>query len=259
MAAANRAFDTTLSWHDKADRSMTVHHHNFRKLENDPVIAAVVKASPDRPFVIAQLGQSLDGRIATPTGASRWINGSGALDHLHRLRANVDAVVVGVGTVTHDDPELTVRRVEGRNPARVVIDPNNRMPFSSRCLADDGSRRIIFRKGDGVCDPKVEYITIPDGAAFVDPKWIVDALYARGLGKILIEGGARTVSGFIDSGAVDRLHVLVAPVILGSGIPGLSLAPIATMNEARRPLTRTHVLDGGDVLFDCDLRGIDEG
>jgi len=238
---------------------MTVHHHNFRKPDTDPLIAPLLEAPPDRPFVIAQLGQSLDGRIATLTGASRWINGRGALDHLHRLRANVDAVVVGVGTVVHDDPELTVRRVEGRNPARVVIDPNKRMPLTSRCLAQDGSRRIVFHRNPEQCAGMIEEIAVPDGAGFVDPNWIVKSLDARGMKKILIEGGARTVSSFIDAGAVDRLHVLVAPVILGSGIQGLSLSPIAAMAEARRPATRTHMLDGGDVLFDCDLSSCDKG
>ena len=84
-------------------------------------------ADPARPFVVAQLGQSLDGRIATITGMSKYINGAPALDHLHRIRAEVDAVVVGASTVVADDPQLTVRRVPGRSPARVVIDPTGRL------------------------------------------------------------------------------------------------------------------------------------
>lgn len=246
------------SWQDEAGRAMTVHHHNFRKPDTDPLIAPLLDANPDRPFVIAQLGQSLDGRIATPTGASRWINGSSALDHLHRLRANVDAVVVGVGTAAHDNPELTVRRVEGRSPARVVIDPNNRLSPLARCLVEDGNRRIIFRRNsangfDADAMATIEHIALPECSGFVDPNWIVQSLFARGLKKILIEGGARTISSFIDARAVDRLHVLVAPIILGSGLSGLALSPIAEMTDARRPTTRTHMLDDGDVLFDCDL------
>jgi riboflavin biosynthesis pyrimidine reductase len=88
----------------------------------------------------------------------------------------------------------------------------------------------------------------------LSPAAIADALFAQGMKKILIEGGAMTISHFIDAGVVDRIHILVAPVILGSGIPGLSLAPIGSLDEALRPETRVHVLDGGDVLFDCDLR-----
>ena len=101
-------------------------------------------AAPGRPFVIAQLGQSLDGRIATPSGESRWINRGAALDHVHRLRAEVDAVVVGVGTVVADDPQLNVRRCDGRHPARVVIDPQGRIPHAAKCLRDDGCRRLII-------------------------------------------------------------------------------------------------------------------
>ena len=97
------------------------------------MLAPLINADPSRPFVVAQLGQSLDGRIATPTGESRWINKDEALDHVHRIRANVDAVLVGVGTVVADDPILNVRRVPGRNPARVVIDPQGM--FSPRQLS----------------------------------------------------------------------------------------------------------------------------
>src|SRR5262249_50964780 len=92
----------------------------------------------DELVVVGQLGQSLDGRVATPTGHSHYINGAAGLDHLHRLRALVDAVVVGIGTALADDPQLTVRRVAGPQPARVVIDPDGRLPPNARLLANDG-------------------------------------------------------------------------------------------------------------------------
>ncbi|MGE0747436.1 MAG: RibD family protein [Rhodospirillales bacterium] len=206
------------------------------------------------PFVVAQLGQSLDGRIATLSGESRYINGTGALDHLHRLRAEVDAVVVGVGTVVADDPQLTVRRVSGRNPARVVIDPAGRVPADARCLADDGALRIIVRAVERPVAPGVEAVVLPAEGGWIAPARIVGALAARGLSRILIEGGARTISGFIDAGCVDRLHVLVATMILGSGKPGLELAPLAALHQAMRPAAQVSILPDGDVLFDCDLR-----
>lgn len=219
------------------------------------LLTALINAPGDRPYVIAQLGQSLDGRIATPSGASRWINGASALDHLHRLRAHVDAVIVGIGTVMADDPLLTVRRVAGKNPARVVIDPHRRLAATARVLNDDGVRRIVVCKQSVSRSDGVETFAVPSSATGVlDPNAIVAALFNAGFKKILIEGGALTVSGFIDAGVVDRLHILVAPVILGSGIPGLSLNEIVTLDEARRPQTSVHVLDDGDVLFDCDLK-----
>jgi diaminohydroxyphosphoribosylaminopyrimidine deaminase / 5-amino-6-(5-phosphoribosylamino)uracil reductase len=219
----------------------------------DPYLP-LVHAAPDRPFVVAQLGQSLDGRIATVTGESQWINGSGGLDHLHRLRALVDAVVVGAGTVAADDPMLTVRRVPGHNPARVVIDPAGRVPLSARCLAPDGARRIVITSREFKGAAGVEVITPSHANGKISCVEIAGALFSRGLKRLLIEGGAATVSAFIDARAVDRLHVLVAPVILGSGKNGLELQAIAGLDEARRPKVRTYQLAGGDVLFDCDMR-----
>ena len=100
-------------------------------------------------IVVGQIGQSLDGRIATPAGHSHYVNGDDGLAHLHRLRALVDAVVVGIGTVLADDPQLTVRRVNGPHPARVVIDPNGKLPRTARVLADDGVRRIVITDEPG--------------------------------------------------------------------------------------------------------------
>ncbi len=223
-------------------------------------IASIIDASPDRPFVVAQLGQSLDGRIATLTGESRWINRDAALDHVHRLRAAVDAVVVGIGTALADDPILNVRRVTGRNPARVVIDPNLRLPLLARCMCGkDGAPRLVIRSCDTPAGDTVETIRIDrdvaaDGTGTMSPRAIVEALFKRGYRKLLIEGGATTVSSFIDARVVDRLHVLVAPVILGSGKTGLSLNPIERLTEAHRPETDVYVLADGDVLFDCKLK-----
>lgn len=225
---------------------------------------AIVRDAPgDRPFVVAQLGQSLDGRIATLSGESRWINGNPALDHVHGLRANVDGVLVGVGTAIADDPLLTVRRVAGQNPARIIIDPNHRLPPDARCLNKDGARRIMIRSRAGSettthwsADDQdgCETLYVSAHSGHLDPNSIVKGLFDLGLRRILVEGGASTVSTFIDADAVDRLHILIAPVILGSGKPGLQLAPITALAAARRPVTTTYCLQGGEVLFDCDLR-----
>ncbi len=221
---------------------------------SDPI--SVIAAIPrEESLVIAQLGQSLDGRIATLTGHSRYINRHAALDHLHRLRAEVDAVVVGIGTVLADDPRLNVRRVPGRHPARVVIDPGGRMPRGAACMEEDGVRRIVLHASPGHVPEGAEEVLLPrtkEGG--FDPLLIVSTLRAMGFHRLLIEGGARTVSHFIEKGAVDRLHVLVAPMIIGSGKPGIDLPPIAVVDDALRPLTTVYVLADGDVLFDCNLR-----
>jgi riboflavin-specific deaminase-like protein len=207
------------------------------------------------PVVVAQIGQTLDGRIATVTGASRYISGREALKHLHRLRAAVDAVVIGVGTAIADDPQLTVRHVDGTTPRRVVIDPQGRLPSNLKMLAD-GAGPVLALSGPGA--PRrsdVETITIkPDADGGFAPQAVVDALAARGMRRILVEGGADTLARFLDAGRVDLLHVLVAPMILGSGKPGIRLRPVERLADALRPRTEVHVLADGDVLFACELR-----
>ncbi len=212
------------------------------------------RATPARPVVVAQLGQTLDGRIATVTGASKYISGAQALDHLHRLRAAVDAVVVGVGTVVADDPLLTVRRVAGRNPARVVIDPRGRMAPTARMLHDGGGPVLALCADDAAPPAGAEVVRIAGSGGRFSPDDIVAALGARGFARILVEGGADTLGRFMDCGRIDLLHMMVAPMILGSGKPGLSLRPISCLSEALRPQTRVHVFDDGDVLFTCDMR-----
>ncbi len=205
-------------------------------------------------LAIGQIGQSLDGRIATPTGHSHYINGPAGLAHLHRLRALVDAVLVGAGTAIADDPQLTVRRVAGPNPARVVLDPAGRVPRTARLLAQDGARRLIVTAaGAGpAAAPGIEVLALPKTDGQIAPAAILDALAERGLRRVLIEGGADTVSRFLTAGCLDRLHVVVAPIILGSGRVGLALPPIERADQALRAPVRTHRL-GDEVLFDCDL------
>ena len=208
----------------------------------------------DGLVVVGQCGQSIDARIATPTGHSHYINGEAGIVHLHRLRALVDAVVVGVGTAIKDDPLLTVRRVEGPSPARVIIDPSGRIPPSARVLTDDGIRRLVITGPDarGQLPVGVERVPIGPHEGQLAPAAIIAALAIRGFRRLLIEGGADTVSRFVAARCLDRLHVVVAPIILGAGRSSLTLPPIDRVDEALPAPMRVHLL-GGDVLLDCDL------
>jgi diaminohydroxyphosphoribosylaminopyrimidine deaminase/5-amino-6-(5-phosphoribosylamino)uracil reductase len=200
-------------------------------------------------FVIGQLGQSLDGRIATASGHSHYINGAAALTHLHRLRALSDAVVVGIGTVLADDPQLTVRRCGGDNPARIVIDSQGRLPAAARLLSADGAPVLVIGAATATL-PQVTRLDVPRTDGRYDPHAILAALTARGFRRILIEGGAHTLSAFLAAGALDRLHLAVAPLIIGSGPTGISLPDIHHLDGALRPSVTIHEL-GEDRLFDC--------
>jgi diaminohydroxyphosphoribosylaminopyrimidine deaminase/5-amino-6-(5-phosphoribosylamino)uracil reductase len=207
----------------------------------------------DGLVVVGQFGQSIDARIATASGHSHYINGPAGLAHLHRLRALVDAVVVGVGTALADDPQLTVRRVAGPNPARAVIDPRGRLPANARLFAADGVRRLVLTgKRTRLELPGVEVVRLQARDGQIAPAAMLAALAERGFRRILIEGGADTVSRFLAAGCLDRLHVVIAPIIIGAGRASVMLPPIERLDKALRVPIRTHVL-GDEVLLDCDL------
>lgn len=200
-------------------------------------------------LVFAQVGQSLDGRIATVTGASHYINGEAGLDHLHRLRAVADIVIVGAGTVHADNPKLTVRRVVGSNPDRAIIDPRRRLPQGKALFSDPSAS--TYRLVAGAAQSESELQAAPDSAA-ITPGSIVECLKHKGYRRIFVEGGSQTVSSFLQAGCLDHLHLIVAPMIIGSGIPALQLPEIDELDGALRPKTHAYNL-GSDYLFDMRL------
>jgi riboflavin-specific deaminase-like protein len=205
-------------------------------------------------IVIGQLGQSLDGRIATPTGASKYINGHEALRHLHRIRAEVDAVIIGIGTAIADNPQLTTRHIEGPNPARVVIDPNGRLPENLTMLHDNAAPVLVITCPGGTVPQGAKALELPCGdGGSISPATIIQALAARGMRRLLVEGGAETLARFLNAGAIDELHLMVAPIVLGSGKTGLNLKPISGLDEAMRPLVRAMRFKDGDMLCMCDM------
>ncbi|XUY28719.1 RibD family protein [Agrobacterium sp. rho-8.1] len=227
----------------------------FRRQETDPAFSLYGPvASAKGSFVLAQVGQSLDGRVATPSGDARDISGAEGLAHLHRCRALVDAVIVGIGTVQNDDPRLSVREVTGPSPARVVIDCRGELTGDER-LFHDGMAPVIVIQGNDAPQSahRCDVVRLQRGSSGLDPRDILDCLAARGLKRILVEGGAKTIARFIDAGLVDRLHVTISPLIIGSGPCGISLAPITELCNAQRPSADVYVL-GRDILFDCHMK-----
>lgn len=214
-------------------------------------------AAPGHPLVVGQLGQSLDGFIATEGGDSCYVTGEHGLNHLHRLRALSDALIVGAGTVARDDPRLTTRRVPGANPLRVVLDPAGRLAPSHRVWSDEApvlrlcAAAACADSGPVALADDVETVLLP--GARLDPAAVLAVLRQRGCATVLVEGGGRTVSEFLAAQLLDRLHLLVAPLLIGAGRPGIRLPPREPLGACLRPAVAVHAL-GADVLFDCDLR-----
>lgn len=208
-------------------------------------------------FAIAHLAQSLDGRIATSGGESQWLTGEADQRHTHRLRALADAVIVGAGTVRQDNPRLTVRHCSGDQPVRVVLDASLALPPDRAVFGDGAAETLVLAAADRTRGAtrigRAEIVPLPREGERLAPAAIRAALARRGLYWILIEGGGVTVSRFLAAGALDRLQLVLAPVILGSGRPSVQLPEITTLSSALRPRMR-HLPLGGDLLVECILR-----
>lgn len=203
--------------------------------------------------IVGQIGQSLDGRVATPSGDARDVSGPDGLAHLHRMRALADGVVIGVKTALHDTPRLTVRLCEGPNPARIVIDPSGRLPEDAPVLRDDGARRIVIQAVDSTRGEGVEVIRLEAPQGRFTPESMSEALFEAGLSHLLIEGGSFTLSKFMEADLLDRLHVAVSPLLIGGGPQGLTMTSHPEkLADAIRPDTRAFSL-GKEVVFDCGL------
>jgi riboflavin-specific deaminase-like protein len=218
----------------------------------------ICSATAAKPITVGHLGESLDGFIATHTGDSRWVTGHPNLVHMHRLRALCDAVIVGAGTVAADDPRLTTRLVSGPNPLRVVLDPGRRLPANHRVFIDNGAQTLVVCAKDLVADGETRYgnaevLALSGNAEGLDLDALVRALRSRGCARIFLEGGGVTISTFLHANLLDRLHLAIAPLLIGDGRAAIRLPAPAALGDCHRPDYRVFRM-GGDVLFDCNLR-----
>lgn len=239
-----------------ADRTEDCH-------DEDPALALfdlylpLCRPHPGPVVVIAHLGQSIDGYIATANGDARFVTGEANIRHLHRMRALSDAVLVGAETVAADDPRLTTRMVPGPNAVRVVLDPRRRLSYE-RYLFNDGEAETLLCCDRARIRPgekhhrQAELIGVPAESDGLDLGALLSTLAERGLRRIFIEGGGATVSRFLQAGRLSRLQIAVAPLVIGSGRPGVRLPPTARLADALRPATRIFRM-GEDVLYDFDL------
>jgi len=176
-----------------------------------------------RAVSVLHLAQSLDGRIATLSGASRWISNNENLLYVHRLRALCDSILIGANTLHKDNPALTVRHVSGPNPIKIVVG-NSASDFSSLMASQD--KIIHFTSQPGIRHNGTETICLPGTSGFIPPVTLLEALYKQGINSVYIEGGAFTSSSFIANKAADIINLFISPKILGSGLsinfPGIS-------------------------------------
>jgi diaminohydroxyphosphoribosylaminopyrimidine deaminase/5-amino-6-(5-phosphoribosylamino)uracil reductase len=216
------------------------------------------------PFVTLKAAVTLDGKIATRTGDSKWITGEEARTETHRMRDESDAILVGVGTVLADDPQLTVRHVEGRNPVRVVLDADLRTLPTSAVLDQgaSGARTWIFHahdadsaRGEALRGPGVELIPVSRHARGVDVEEVLKVLGERDVVRLLVEGGAHVHGTFLDLGLADRAAIFIAPRIVGDS-DAISFAAgsgVESIEQAWR-LVRTQVQAlGSDWLVSGDF------
>ena len=213
-----------------------------------------------RPFVILKYAATLDGRIATKTGDSKWISGEESRAFVHRLRHNVDAIMVGVGTVKKDDPNLTTRipGAAGVDPKRIILDTYLSIPESSRVLHLDSHAGTIIVTGDEISEEKKERLAGKDiqvlesdtNAGLIDLDSLMDTLGRLEVASILIEGGSRVIASALAQGIVDKVILFFAPKLLGGddGIP-VCRGPGPSLMRDSIPLKRITVDRFGDDVM----------
>jgi diaminohydroxyphosphoribosylaminopyrimidine deaminase/5-amino-6-(5-phosphoribosylamino)uracil reductase len=174
------------------------------------------------PFVIAKFAASLDGKIATRAGDSHWISSPGARIFAHKLRSEVDAIVVGIGTALADDPQLTVRDapLRGKQPLRVVVDSEGRLPESAALLKEPGASLVAVaevtdERTKALTNAGAEVLVLPDKDGRVDLEHLFQMLGKRDVLTVLVEGGGQLLGSLFDARLIDKVVAVIAPVVIG--------------------------------------------
>jgi diaminohydroxyphosphoribosylaminopyrimidine deaminase/5-amino-6-(5-phosphoribosylamino)uracil reductase len=211
-----------------------------------------------RPYVILKAAITLDGRVATATGDSQWISSEESRQYVHELRNQVDGLIVGIGTVLKDGPLLTCRIEGGRDPMRIILDPQLDIPYSAKCL---GHGSLVFTTKPPAARPEIIERGTETVQMEADPSgllpWasVLDHLGKMGLHCVMVEGGSGVYSSLLRSGLVDKLLFFIAPKILGGGLPLVDWgSPLRITDSLKFVITKVNLL-GGDILMEGILGG----
>jgi diaminohydroxyphosphoribosylaminopyrimidine deaminase/5-amino-6-(5-phosphoribosylamino)uracil reductase len=195
----------------------------------------------NRPFVHLKIAQSLDGRIATQHGNSKWITNQNALRRVHQWRSEYDAVLVGINTVLKDNPTLNVRLVEGRNPYRILLDDHLQIPLDSHLLTDKESHKTIIFTSKPEDDAKARKLTkqgiqlfhlTDDQQKFMDLKKVLELLANLKITSLLVEGGGEIFTSFIKQKLFDKVSFFIAPMMIGTGVQSVGDLGIESLVDA---------------------------
>ncbi|MCS6887435.1 MAG: RibD family protein [Chloroflexus sp.] len=212
-----------------------------------------------RPRVTLSFAQTLDGRVAALDGSSQWISGPESLRFCHRLRAANDAIMVGIGTVLRDDPRLTVRLVEGRDPVRVIVDTTLRTPPTAAVIRDGAARGTLIACTEAAPTERRAALqalgatilplpSAPEGG--VDLAALLAALGERGIASVMVEGGARLLTSLLRARLADAVAITIAPLILGAGPAAIGNLGITTLAQAIRLRNVTWTTHGADAVVE---------
>lgn len=216
----------------------------------------IKKIESGLPWTTLKIGASMDGKIALSDGSSKWITGPEARKRVHMMRAENDALITGVGTILADDPELTVREAEGKNPLRAVLDRHLRTPSNAKILNTE-PEKVIFYTSDDAPNDKRETLK-KSGASVVnietdargELEFVLSDLCARGVNYLMCEAGAAVVSSFLSSGLTDSVALFLAPKLMGCGKSFTDGVKIESMDDCIKLKDLKYTRCGDDILVE---------
>ena len=221
------------------------HKLNISKFYQSTLNILIPILRKNKKLVIAQIGQSIDGRIALKNGNSHYINNPKSIIYLHCLRSISDAIIVGSNTIKKDNPLLTTRKIKGTNPKRIIIDGSLSLNNKYK-IFNDGNENIIFTKSSKIV--KLNNSTIIRLKEKNFTKNLITQIKKLKYKNILVEGGSKTISELIDNKYIDILQFMIAPILIGSGINSLNLKEISNLEKAIRPKYNFNVLENEIIV-----------